>query len=140
MQPEEKLWERKGNIMLVVVESKGDLKKAEAYLETLLASARTDLLEKYGQMGVDALMSSTPKDSGSTANSWYYEIEDDGSTSSIFFCNSNINKGVPIAVILQYGHGTGTGGYVEGIDYINPALEPVFSKLVKDLWEEVTNL
>lgn len=97
-------------------------------------------LEKYGQMGVAALASATPVDTGKTAASWYYEIESGNGFAKIHFCNSNIQNGVPIAVIIQFGHGTGTGGWVQGRDYINPAIQPIFDKITKDAWEEVTKL
>lgn len=125
--------------MLVVV-SDGDYEKAEKYLTDLKDIARLALLDKYGNIGVNALQAATPKESGLTAASWYYEVSDDGKTSTLSFFNSNINKGVPIAIILQYGHGTGTGGYVQGRDYINPAMKPVFDQIVEDFWEEVTRL
>lgn len=96
-------------------------------------------LRKYGEYGVIALKAATPYDSGKTAESWDYEIQHRGSRSKIIWKNSNINKGVPIAVILQYGHGTGTGGYVQGVDYINPALKPVFQNLADEAWREVTS-
>lgn len=89
---------------------------------------------------MDALSAATPVDSGKTAASWYYTIEIKDDWVILSFSNSNVNKGVPIAVILQYGHGTGTGGWVEGRDYINPALRPIFDKIVKDAWEEVKRL
>ena len=96
-------------------------------------------LNHYAQMGVDALKSATPVDTGKTADSWYYEIHKSISGITIRWCNSNINEGVPIAVILQYGHGTGTGGYVEGTDYINPAIKPIFDEIADAVWKEVTN-
>jgi hypothetical protein len=96
------------------------------------------LLDKYGKDGVAALSSATPVDSGNTANSWYYEIENKKGQVRINFLNSNINQGVPIAIILQYGHGTGTGGWVQGRDYINPAIQPVFDRILQDIWKEVT--
>lgn len=125
--------------MLAVV-SKGDYKKAEKYLTDVKDAIRLSLLEKYGNIGVQALMAATPKKTGTTSASWYYKVEDDGEVSTLSFFNSNVNKGVPIAIILQYGHGTGTGGYVAGTDYINPALKPVFDQIINDFWEEVTNL
>ena len=85
-----------------------------------------------------ALSCATPVDSGNTANSWYYEIENKKGQVRINFLNSNINQGVPIAIILQYGHGTGTGGWVQGRDYINPAIQPVFDRILQDIWKEVT--
>ncbi len=96
------------------------------------------LLDKYGKDGVAALSSATPVDSGNTVNSWYYEIENKKGQVRINFLNSNINQGVPIAIILQYGHGTGTGGWVQGRDYINPAIQPVFDRILQDIWKEVT--
>ena len=96
------------------------------------------ILDKYGQAGVDALASATPKDSGLTAASWYYEYYMDGDTIVIEWNNSNVVKGYfNVAMRLQTGHGTGTGGYVTGIDYINPALRPIFDKLADDAWAEV---
>ena len=91
-------------------------------------------------MGVTALASATPVDSGLTANSWYYKIEKTNDSISLLFCNSNIQNGVPIAVILQYGHGTRNGGWVQGRDYINPAIQPIFDQIVKEAWGEVTKL
>lgn len=97
------------------------------------------ILEKYGQMGVEALRSATPIDSGKTAESWGYEISVRKEGATINWTNTNQNKGVYIAVILQYGHGTGTGGYVQGVDYINPAIRPVFDKIAEEAWMEVVN-
>lgn len=99
---------------------------------------RKSLFNKYGEIGVDALRKETPKDTGNTADSWYYEVKEDKGGVTIEWSNSNINKNVNIAVILQYGHGTGTGGYVKGIDYINPAMKPVFQEIADNLWREVT--
>ena len=96
-------------------------------------------LEKYAQEGVAALSSATPVDSGLTAASWDYEIVKKKGAISIYWTNSNINAGVPIAVILQYGHGTNNGGYVQGRDYINPAIRPVFDKIADNAWKEVTS-
>lgn len=97
------------------------------------------ILERYAQEGVSALASATPVDSGTTANSWGYEIEYSGESATIYWTNTNANKGVVIAVILQYGHGTGTGGYVQGRDYINPAMRPVFDQIADAAWREVVN-
>lgn len=96
-------------------------------------------LEKYARAGVAALASVTPVDSGNTANSWDYEIVKEKGHISIYWTNSNINDGVPIAVILQYGHGTNGGGYVEGRDYINPAIQPIFDQIADAAWKEVTS-
>lgn len=96
-------------------------------------------LHKFGQLGVDVLSEATPVDSGLTANSWYYEITDDKEGNlSIVWRNSNVQDGVPIAVILQYGHATGTGGWVEGRDYINPAIQPIFDAIAENAWKELT--
>lgn len=96
-------------------------------------------LEKYARAGVAALASATPVDSGNTANSWDYDIVKEKGRISIYWTNSNINDGVPIAVILQYGHGTNGGGYVEGRDYINPAIQPIFDQIADAAWKEVTS-
>lgn len=97
------------------------------------------VLRKYGQRGVEALAAATPKDSGNTAESWTYEIVDEAGVSKIVWKNSNINDGVIIALLLQYGHGTGTGGYVQGTDYINPAIESLFKDMADEAWKEVTS-
>ena len=119
---------------------KGDFSKATKYLEKAKKAAGMKDLSKYGKAGVTALSSATPVDSGLTASSWYYEIKNQNGRISIDFCNSNINDGVPIAVILQFGHGTGTGGWVQGRDYINPAIQPIFDKIADEAWREVTEL
>lgn len=119
---------------------KGDFSKLTRFLEKAKIAVRPGVLDRYGREGVAALASATPVDSGLTASSWYYEIVQKNGSTVINFCNSNIQSGVPIAIILQYGHGTGTGGWVEGRDYINPAIQPVFDKLANDAWREVTKL
>lgn len=119
---------------------KGDFSKLTRFLERAKGAVRLGDLDKYGREGVAALASATPTDTGKTANSWYYEIENSNGSAKISFHNSNIQNGVPIAIILQYGHGTGTGGWVEGRDYINPAIQPLFDKIVSDAWREVTKL
>ncbi len=98
------------------------------------------MLERYGRAGVSALAAATPKDSGLTAASWGYEITHNRKETAIIFTNSNISNGVNIAIILQYGHGTGNGGYVAGRDYINPAIQPIFDKMANEAWREVTSL
>ena len=125
---------------MITIKVKGDLSKFRSFLEKLKEALKLGILDKYGQMGVDALSAATPVDSGTTSGSWRYEIHRDGSTVSLQFLNSNVNEGVNIAIILQYGHGTGTGGWVQGRDYINPALRPVFDKMAKEVWKEVTRL
>lgn len=119
---------------------KGDLSKTKNFLERAKESVRIGELDRYGREGVAALASATPVESGLTASSWYYEIERTNGSVTITFNNSNIQNGVPIAIILQHGHGTGTGGWVQGRDYINPAIQPVFDKLANDAWREVTKL
>ena len=119
---------------------KGDFSKADRYLEKLRESVKLGVLDKYGRAGVAALSSSTPVDTGLTANSWFYEIEHSSGSDKIVFNNSNIQNGVPIAIILQYGHGTGTGGWVQGRDYINPAIQPIFDQMTKEVWKEVTSV
>lgn len=116
---------------------KGDFSKATGFLEKAKHVVRQGLLDRYGLEGVKALRSATPTDTGLTASSWYYKIVNRSGFAKITFCNSNIQNGVPIAILLQYGHGTRNGGWVEGRDYINPAIRPIFDKLANDAWEEV---
>lgn len=117
---------------------KGDFSNLTNFLERAKEVVNLSTLDRYGREGVEALKSATPVDTGLTADSWYYKIEHKQGSTSISFHNSNIQDGVPIAIILQYGHGTGTGGWVQGRDYINPAIQPVFDELVKKAWKEVT--
>lgn len=119
---------------------RGDFSKLTSYLEKAKNAVHLGILDRYGREGVAALASATPVDSGLTASSWSYEIVRKKGSTSIVFNNSNIQNGVPIAVILQYGHGTGTGGWVQGRDYINPAIRPVFDKIANEAWKEVTKL
>ena len=125
---------------MIEFRQKGDFSKLTRFLERAKEVAKVSTLDKYGQAGVAALESATPVDSGLTASSWYYEIEHQNGSAKISFNNSNINKGVPIAIILQYGHGTGTGGWVQGRDYINPAIQPLFDRIAEEAWKEVTKL
>lgn len=125
---------------MISIRHKGDYSKLTRYLEKMKKAARISVLDKYGKEGVAALESATPVDTGLTASSWYYKIEMIGGVAKLMFCNSNIQNGVPIAIILQYGHGTRNGGWVEGRDYINPAIQPIFDKIVEDAWKEVTTL
>lgn len=110
------------------------------YLERAKEVVKRGVLDAYGREGVAALASATPVDSGKTASSWRYEIQQESGSVTISFCNTNIQNGVPIAIILQYGHGTGTGGWVQGRDYIDPAIRPVFDKIANEAWREVTKL
>lgn len=125
---------------MITFKQKGNFSKLNRYLERVKEVAKIGILDKYGRAGVEALSSATPTDTGLTASSWYYKIERTKTSATIQFLNSNINDGVPIAVILQYGHGTGTGGWVEGRDYINPAIQPIFDKIADEAWKEVTKL
>lgn len=125
---------------MISFRQKGDFSKLNRYLERVKESAKIGVLDKYGREGVAALVSATPVETGKTANSWYYEIKRQNGSVSLEFKNSNIKDGVPIAVILQYGHGTGTGGWVQGRDYINPAIQPIFDKIADSAWKEVTKI
>lgn len=124
--------------MGVKIRQTGDFNKLEKFLNKVLRRDYLNILSKYGEKGVAALRSATPVESGMTASSWGYEIVESKGSVSIHWTNSNENKGVNIALILQYGHGTGTGGYVQGIDYINPAVRPIFEQISSDAWREVT--
>ena len=126
--------------MGIVFKQKGDYSKVTKYLERIKRGVNIRSLDKYAAEGVKALSAATPVDTGLTAKSWYYEIEQKNGVIRISFCNSNIQNGVPIAIILQYGHGTRTGGWVEGRDYINPAIQPIFDKLTEEAWKEVSNV
>lgn len=125
--------------MKIVVTQHGDLKKTEKFLKKLENGDYAKILNKYGEQGVQALASATPKETGKTAASWTYDIVSRNGVYEIVFSNTNTNKGVNIAIILQYGHGTRTGGYVTGIDYINPAIKPVFEEMANAAWKEVNS-
>lgn len=125
---------------MISFRQKGDFSKLSRYLERAKEAAKVGILDKYGREGVAALASATPTDSGKTAVSWEYEIVRQNGSVSIVFKNTNVNEGVNIAVILQYGHGTGTGGWVQGRDYINPAIQPIFDRIADDAWKEVSRL
>lgn len=125
---------------MITLKQKGDFSKLTSYLEKVKHAVKLSTLDKYGKEGVAALSSATPVDSGLTASSWYYELTNKNGSITIEFKNSNIQNGVPIAIILQYGHGTRNGGWVEGRDYINPAIQPIFDKITNEAWREVTKL
>ena len=125
---------------MISFSQKGDFSDLTKYLERVKEAAKIGILDQYGKAGVAALSSATPAKTGKTANSWYYEIERQNGSVSIVFKNSNINEGVPIAIILQYGHATGTGGWVQGRDYINPAIQPIFDEIANKAWKEVTKV
>ena len=123
---------------MIKLSSTGTFDKTEKFLKR---SNNIKLeLDMYGKKGVAALAAATPVNSGETANSWYYEITKQNGKYTIAFKNSNINNGVPIAIILQYGHGTNNGGWVEGRDYINPAIQPIFDEMAEAAWKEVKRL
>lgn len=123
---------------MITFRQKGDFSKLTRYLKRVNKAAKISDLDKYGREGVAALASATPVDTGKTASSWNYKIEHKNGSIAIVFNNTNVNKGVPIAIILQYGHGTRNGGWVEGRDYINPAIQPIFDKITENAWREVT--
>lgn len=123
---------------MIKLSSTGNFNKTEKFLKRS-NNIKLDL-DAYGRKGVAALAAATPVNSGETANSWYYEITKQNGKYTIAFKNSNINNGVPIAIILQYGHGTNNGGWVEGRDYINPAIQPIFDEMAEAAWKEVKRL
>ena len=121
---------------MIKFRQKGDFSKLTRFLERAKETVRIGDLDKFGKEGVAALASATPVDSGETANSWYYEIENRKGSVTISFHNSNTQNGVPIVIILQYGHGTRNGGWVQGRDYINPAIQPIFDKIANNALEK----
>ena len=123
---------------MISFRQKGDFSNLTNFFERAKEIVNKSDLDYYGQLGVQALQSATPRDTGLTAESWYYKITHKPGSTSISFHNSNIQDGVPIAIILQYGHSTATGGWVQGRDYINPAVQPIFDDIVKKAWKEVT--
>ena len=123
---------------MITINHYGDFKKLTNFLEKMKRMFDVSMLDKYGREGVAALSAATPVDSGKTASSWTYEIKDIKDGVALTFDNTNIQNGVSIAIILQYGHGTRNGGWVEGRDYINPAIQPVFDKIANEAWKEVT--
>lgn len=114
--------------------------KTDNFLKASIKKIKQIDFEKYGEAGVAALASATPKDTGKTAASWYYTVKNQNGIVSITFNNSNIVNGVPIAIVLYYGHSTKNGGWIQGRDYIKPAIRPVFDKMTNKMWEEVTSL
>lgn len=125
---------------MIIFKHKGSFKNIESFFKRTKKLNLSAILEKYGQAGVNALASYTPKDTGLTSSSWGYSVKTNNKGCSISWYNTNVVSGVNIAVILQYGHGTRTGGYVEGRDYINPALRPIFDKILLEAWAEVCSL
>ena len=125
---------------MISFRQKGDFSKLTRFLERAKETVHIGDLDKYGREGVAALVSATPVDTGLTARSWKYEIQQKKGSVTISFSNTNIQNGVPIAIILQYGHATRNGGWVQGRDYINPAIQPIFDKIADEAWREVTKL
>ncbi len=123
---------------MIIVRHRGNFNKTEKFLKRASRLSYKKFLDKYGRRGVDALSATTPTNTGLTASSWNYEIHGSGKTVEIVWTNSNVVSGIPVAVLIQFGHGTGTGGYVTGIDYINPALKPIFDDIANEAWKEVT--
>ena len=119
------------------VQTFGSFKHALRFLEKLENGDFYKILDKYGKRGVDALIDYTPVNSGVTADSWFYEIEIKSDHASITWCNSNVHNGANVVLLLEYGHGTRFGGYVEGIDFVDPALQPIMDQIEKDIWREV---
>lgn len=117
---------------------KGSFRHTENFITKALKLSPTSILEKYGKAGVYALQSATPVATGLTASSWYYRVEKNNSGYSVSWFNSNVSNGIPIVILLQYGHGTRGGTYVQGRDFINPALAPIFEQIAADIWKEVT--
>jgi len=126
--------------MTITFKHKGNFSNTERFLNHAQRLNAMRILEKYGPIGVSALSSATPKDTGLTASSWNYFTSVDKFGCSISWTNSNFENGAPVAILIQYGHGTQYGGYIQGIDYINPAMKPIFEKIVQDLYEEVSKL
>ena len=124
----------------ITFKHKGDFSKTEKFLKKAKDADFYKHMEQYAQMGVEALREATPLDTGETANSWTYEINVSKNSAEITWINTHTNKGENIAILIQYGHGTGTGGYVSGQDYINPAMKSVFDKIIEGIWKEVTAL
>lgn len=124
--------------MNISFKQRGSFNNMERFLSRMQNLDIRSIVEPYAKQGVEALRSATPVDTGLTAESWNYEIETDGGTVTIVWTNSNIENGFPVAVMLQYGYGTGTGGYVQGRDYINPALRPIFDQIADGVWKVVT--
>lgn len=124
---------------MIRVTSSGGFSKTEAFLRRA-RDFKLQILRRYGEEGVRALSLATPKDTGETASSWYYQIKEDKTSTTIEWLNRHVEDGVPIAIILQYGHGTNGGGYVKGIDYINPAMRPLFEEIANSIWKEVSRI
>jgi hypothetical protein len=126
--------------MMITITQKGSFNNTERYLRRLKDAQRLNILNKYGSLGQNALSNATPADSGLAAASWYYTIQQRPGYYSIRWHNSDVENGFPVAIMIQYGHGTGTGGYVQGRDYIMPAIRPIFDQIAAEAWREVTKI
>lgn len=124
---------------MAIFKHRGNFNRTEKFLNRMRGERYLNILDRYGQEGVNALAAATPVDSGKTASCWTYQIERSVDKTTISWTNTNVNDGANVAILLQYGHGTGTGGYVQGLDYINPAMRPIFEKIAKEAWREVTS-
>lgn len=126
--------------MGIKMTSRGSFAKTQAFLQRMQRREQFKVLEKYGPIGVAALQRATPVDSGKTAQGWYYEIVQRPGYFSIHWLNSHLEDPgkIPVAVLIQYGHATGNGAYVQGVDYINPVMQPIFDQIAADMWKEVT--
>lgn len=122
---------------IVSITQKGNFKKTDRFLHGLIGFHYERKMHHYGELGVQALKAATPKDTGKTADSWSYEIVQEEGRTALYWRNDNVVNGIPIAIIIQYGHATRNGGFVEGIDYINPTLKPIFEKMADEAWKEV---
>lgn len=124
---------------MISATSSGSFDKTMKFLTFMQTNRIFNVLDRYGPVGVNLLSSATPRDTGETAQSWKYTVTHAAGKHALNFYNTHVEDGVNIAIIIQYGHGTGTGGYVEGIDYINPVVRPLFDKILDDVWRQVTN-
>lgn len=123
---------------VITVRQKGDFSKALSWMERAKEATHSGILDKYGKEGVELLRNATPKDTGRTAAAWSYYVRNDGKTAVLSFLNSNFQDGVQVAFVIQYGHLMPSGYYVEGVDYINPAIQPLFERLGEEMWKEIT--
>ena len=124
---------------MITIRNTGKFEKTFKFLNKAPLSKYLNIFDKYGRRGVQALSDATPQDSGTTANSWFYTIQRTRRGMSISWNNSNVSDGIPIVILIQYGHGTSQGGYVQGVDFINPVLKSIFTNMIDDIWKEVTS-
>lgn len=124
---------------MISFKQKGNFNKVETFFKRNLVLNYMSILETHAKEGVNALRIATPIDSGQTADSWYYKIERylDSKTIVIYWLNSHVIDKVPLAILIQYGHGTKNGGYIQGIDFVNPTMKPIFERIMNDVWKEV---